>query len=249
VLTTVLVIDSDQDVVIRVRAALEAEGHQVHAAATGRKAQACLPTLQPSLILMEILLPDMDGLLLCGTLRELWPAPIIMLSSSPRRSDRILSLRLGADDFISKPFQPEELAARVDAVLRRAQHDGHVPLSSPQDAAVKTTGVRVGGLLLDDRRRRAMINGVALNLTVSEYRLLAAFASDPGRALTRDDLREVLGGHEKARGVHALDIHIGRLRRKLEAFGNQAPLIVTVRDFGYRLELPEEETERSAASV
>lgn len=259
---TILLVDDDQSVAGLLREILEGEGYSVEAVGTGSEAEAQIERLRPNLVILDIMLPDADGLMLCSRLLGQWPAPIIMLSGSRRESDRILSLRLGADDFIAKPFDTFELVARVQAVLRRAPREPGMPPTSPlapasvqsmrrepsaagsgREASTQSDEpITVGALVIDQRRRTVTIANEPVHLTPTENRLLTALASDPERVFSRDDLAAVLWGYDSLGESRAVDVHIRRLRAKLEPFGNAAPPIVTVRGFGYKLGGTGEET-------
>jgi DNA-binding response OmpR family regulator len=252
---TILLVDDDPSIAGLVAQILEEEGYGVESVSTGAEAEAAVERLKPDLVILDIMLPDADGLMLCARILAQWPAPIIMLSGSRRESDRILSLRLGADDFIAKPFDTLELVARVQAVLRRAPRESGVPATSPMAPAAtawsfraeptvssRTTvamngseAVRIGELAIDSRRRTVTVAGEAVHLTPTENRLLTALASEPERVFSRDELAGVLWGYDSLGESRAVDVHIRRLRAKLEPFGETAPPIVTVRGFGYKL--------------
>jgi DNA-binding response OmpR family regulator len=190
-----------------------------------------LDRINPDLILLDLMLPDEDGLLLCSELKSKRDIPIIICSGTPRQSERILGLRLGADDFIAKPFDVDDLEARVDNVLRRAARSG-VSLAE-RDV------YRIGGLVIDRRRPHASINGHTLLLTPTEYRLLSALASQPDIALSRAELAQLVWGYSDASHGRALDVNIRRLRLKLAKAGATAPSVISVRGYGYKL-LPEQ---------
>jgi DNA-binding response OmpR family regulator len=250
---TILLVDDDAAVSTLVAEILEGEGYSVETVSTGAEAEAAIERLRPDLVILDIMLPDADGLMLCARLLAQWPAPIIMLSGSRRESDRILSLRLGADDFIAKPFDTFELVARVQAVLRRSPREVGVPPSSPLAPAawtvrpqpLSTQSTRVGGqpespielgaLTIDPRRRTVTVGEQPVHLTPTENRLLTALASEPERVFSRDELAGVLWGYDSLGESRAVDVHIRRLRAKLEPFGSEAPPIVTVRGFGYKI--------------
>lgn len=251
---TILLVDDDASVSSLVADILKDEGYAVHAVATGAEAEAAIERVRPDLVILDIMLPDADGLMLCARLLAQWPAPIIMLSGSRRESDRILSLRLGADDFIAKPFDTFEFVARVQAVLRRAPREAGTPPTSPlapsagwqprrdpflsvppRSATPLETPIEIGSLVIDPRRRSVTVGGRPVHLTPTENRLLTALASEPDRVFSRDELAGVLWGYDSLGESRAVDVHIRRLRAKLEPFGEQAPPIVTVRGFGYKL--------------
>jgi two-component system response regulator MtrA len=261
---TILLVDDDAGVSNLVADILEGEGYAVETVSTGAEAEAAVEGLQPDLVILDIMLPDADGLMLCSRLLAQWPAPIIMLSGSRRESDRILSLRLGADDFIAKPFDTFELVARVQAVLRRAPRDVGVPPTSPlapaasswsgrippaQSPSTRAPGqfeapVTIGTLTIDPRRRTVTVAGRPVHLTPTENRLLTALAGEPERVFSRDELAGVLWGYDSLGESRAVDVHIRRLRAKLEPFGDEAPPILTVRGFGYKLGEPGTDLDR-----
>jgi DNA-binding response OmpR family regulator len=251
---TILMVDDDPSVAGLIAEILEGEGYAVETVGTGAEAEEAIERIRPDLVLLDIMLPDADGLMLCNRLLQQWPAPVIMLSGSRRESDRILSLRLGADDFISKPFDTFELVARVQAVLRRAPREVGVPPTSPlapaaafparRDTVPTQAGraardaenpLEIGDLTIDPRRRSVTVSGQPVHLTPTENRLLTALAAEPERVFSRDELAGVLWGYDSLGESRAVDVHIRRLRAKLEPFGAAAPPIVTVRGFGYKL--------------
>ena len=244
----VLVIEDDSGVADVLVDLLEAEGYDVTSVATGRPAELLLDEVKPDLVVMDLILPDVDGLLLCSQLRAKTSAPIVVVSGSKRHRDRVLSFRLGADDFIAKPFDLNEVIARLAAVLRRSASSAgagtrtlarepltaspwHSGGSSPSGREV----YRVGELVLDRGRRSVTIAGTPIHLTPTENRLLTALASDPERVFAREDLAQAIWGLSTVGESRAVDVHIRRLRAKLEPFGASAPPIVTVRGFGYKL--------------
>jgi DNA-binding response OmpR family regulator len=253
----VLVVEDEPHLSQLVTDVLEAEGYAVYAVGTGQEAEAALERVKPDLVLLDIMLPDADGLILCSQFQARWPAPVIMVSATKRERDRVLSLRLGADDFIAKPFDTLELVARVEAVLRRATGGRPVEPAHSWSHAIGTfasgaeprgpqpqhgqgggkeaTVYRVGALAIDLRRRAVTIDGQPVHLTPTEHRLLTTLASEPERVFSREDLAEVIWGSDTLGESRAVDVHIRRLRAKLEPFGDKAPPIETVRGFGYKL--------------
>jgi DNA-binding response OmpR family regulator len=254
---TILLVDDDAGVSSLVADILQEEGYGVETVSTGAEAETAIERLRPDLVILDIMLPDADGLMLCSRLLAQWPAPIIMLSGSRRESDRILSLRLGADDFIQKPFDTFELVARVQAVLRRAPREAGIPPTSPLAPAAtwttrpqpqpmqgprlgvqSDTPIEIGALTIDPRRRTVTVSGQPVHLTPTENRLLTVLAGEPERVFSRDELASVLWGYDSLGESRAVDVHIRRLRAKLEPFGDEAPPILTVRGFGYKLGEP-----------
>lgn len=246
--TTVLVVDDDDSVRSLIVDTLRAEGHVVVEASTGAAAEAAMPKHQPNLVVLDILLPDTDGLLLCPQLLANYETHILMLSASTRDSDRVLSLRLGADDYMTKPFNAAELAARVEAILRRDQRTGWAGSGrfamEPAAPARQTVSslpphsdatIRLSDLSILQRRRTVTVDGQRVPLTPAEYRLLLVLARQPDRVVGRDELAYELWGRESVGDSRAIDVYVRRIRAKLEPFGHQAPRIITMRGFGYML--------------
>ena len=262
----ILVVEDEPHLSQLVADVLETQGYEVVVASTGGEAEAMLERVKPDLVLLDIMLPDADGLILCSQFQSRWPAPVIMVSATKRERDRVLSLRLGADDFIAKPFDTLELVARVEAVLRRSTHgraaEHQVPplrtteaaahggeQNTPRESHTSGQTYTVGALTIDLRRRTVTIGGAAVHLTPTEHRLLTTLASEPERVYSREELAEVIWGYDSLGESRAVDVHIRRLRAKLEPFGTQAPPIQTVRGFGYKLASGEESEREHSASA
>ncbi len=231
---SVLIVDDDADTAAAIARILEESGYQVWRAATGAEATSLVTRLRPDLIILDLILPDVDGLVLCSTLNAMTDAPILICSGTLRRRDPILGLRLGADDFIGKPFDLEELEARVGALLRRS------PRALRPEAPAPAEQVRIGALEIDRTRRRVTLGGAALQLTPTEYRLLSALASRADAILSRPELAQQVWGYQDASQGRTIDVHMRRLRVKLAGGPVPAPAIVAVRGFGYKL-APDEE--------
>jgi len=220
---TVLLVDDDQNLREVARYALSRAGFHVEAAANGRDALAAARAKPPDLIVLDVRMPEMDGLEVCRELRKTSRVPIVFLSSADEEIDRVLGLELGGDDYLGKPFSPRELVARARAVLRRLD-----------PAVVSKDVLRRGPLALDEERFEASWNGNAIVLTVTEFNLLAALLRAPGKVFTRDELisRAYDGIAVSERTV---DSHLRRVRAKLAAVGGEP--IETVHGLGYRLAL------------
>ena len=220
---TVLLVDDDQNLREVAHYALSQAGFRVEEAANGRDALAAARARPPDLIVLDVRMPEMDGLEVCRELRKTSRVPIDFLSSADEEIDRVLGLELGGDDYLGKPFSPRELVARARAVLRRLD---------PQVAAKDV--LRRGPLALDEERFEASWNGNAIVLTVTEFNLLAALLRAPGKVFTRDELisRAYDGIAVSERTV---DSHLRRVRAKLAAVGGEP--IETVHGLGYRLAL------------
>jgi two-component system OmpR family response regulator len=218
---TILLVDDDQNLREVARYALSQAGFRVEEAANGRDALAAARARPPDLIVLDVRMPEMDGLETCRELRKTSRVPIVFLSSADEEIDRVLGLELGGDDYLGKPFSPRELVARAKAVLRRLE---------PQVAAKDV--LRRGPLALDEERFEASWNGNAVVLTITEFHLLAALLRAPGKVFTRDELiSRAYGGI--AVSERTVDSHLRRVRSKLAAVGGQP--IETVHGLGYRL--------------
>jgi len=224
----VLVVEDEVDINNLLRDHLKAEGHDVEQAFDGRTALATVQRRTPDLVILDWMLPDLDGLVVCRRLREEYLVPIIMLTARTEEVDRVLGLEVGADDYVPKPFSMRELLARVRAALRR------VALEGQRSGGVAPSGqapIVHGPLRIDLAAHTATLDGEALHLTPKEYELLVLFTSHPGRAFSRDFLLERIWDQDFEGFDRAVDTHIRRLRGKLRSFGDR---IATVWGVGYR---------------
>ena len=225
---TVLVVDDDPNVLQLARLYLERDGYRVIATPDGNDGLSIAREEEPCLVVLDVMLPGMNGLDICRTLRRESSVPIIMLTARVEEDDRLAGLDLGADDYVTKPFSPRELAARVRAVLRRTSHDG-------TDAGPST--LSAGPVELDLRFRRATLSGSELPLTPTEFHLLALLVRHPGRIFSRDEIIDRVMGDDFDGFDRTVDTHISSLRRKISAApGGNARLIRTVYGSGYRLD-------------
>jgi two-component system response regulator MprA len=216
------VVDDDEALRSAVRRALRLEGYDVEVAADGAEALAHLAGLRADLVVLDVLMPVLDGVTVCRRLRETGDrTPVLMLTARDAVSDRVIGLDAGADDYLTKPFALEELLARVRALLRRSypEHDGPV---------------RVSDLELDLRTRDVRRRGRAVQLTRTEFALLELLMRNAGTVLTRDTIRERVWGFDDSYGSNTLDVYVGYLRRKTEE-GGEARMIHTVRGVGFVL--------------
>jgi DNA-binding response OmpR family regulator len=224
-MTAVLVVDDEpivRDVVTRY---LERDGHRVVAAASGDEARAKIEHEQPDLVVLDIMLPgETDGLALCRWIRSTSELPVILVSARGEEADRIVGLELGADDYVTKPFSPRELATRVRTVLRRAR-------SSPPPPA----RVAVGSIVIDAAGHEALRSGAPLPLTTKEFDLLWFLASNPNRVFSRDQLMHSVWGYSSALDTGTVTVHMRRLREKVEDDPSRPRLLETVWGVGYRL--------------
>jgi two-component system, OmpR family, response regulator MtrA len=221
----ILVVDDDPKIVSLVRVYLEREGFRVTTAADGRAALAQIETEPPRLVVLDLMLPELDGVAVMRGLRERSGIPVVMLSARGSAADRVYGISEGADDYLAKPFSPAELVVRVKAVLRR----------STPNAAGDVRAFKLADLEIDLDRMEVRRGAQRLALTPSEFRLLAALVSARGRVLTRQALLDVLYGHAQGDALdRTVDVHIGRLRDKLSERATDPRYIVTVRGAGYR---------------
>jgi DNA-binding response OmpR family regulator len=218
---TILVVDDEANIADLVRLYLERDGFRVEVAATGEAAIAAHEQTRPRLIVLDIGLPDIDGVEVCRRVRASSDVPIVFLTARDSEVDRVVGLELGADDYVVKPFSAPELVARIKAVLRRS--------GPPVSASV----LHLGALTVDLTRREVLVDGAVLECTAKEFDLLQFFAERPGRALSRRQILEGVWGADWYGDIRTIDVHVAQLRRKLgPAFD-----LRTVRGLGYRLEV------------
>ncbi len=223
----ILVVDDDQKIVSLVKTYLEREGFRVVTAQDGAEALRLYREVDPRLIVLDLMLPELDGLALMRIVREQSAVPIVMLSARGGVADRVYGIHEGADDYLAKPFSPAELVVRVKAVLRRAQDGG----SDPAHRGV----LRHGDLLIDRDRVEVTRGDRAIPLTPVEFRLLVALVEARGRVLSRQALLDALYGSAQGDALErTVDVHIGRLRDKLGEDISKPRYIATVRSAGYR---------------
>lgn len=226
---TILLVEDDAAIASMLTDVLESTGYQVREAATGFAARALVEQLRPELIILDLVLPDEDGLVLCSVLKTMANVPILVCSGTQRRRDAFLSLKLGADDFIAKPFDVYDLLARVEVLLRRAtQHQAG-------ESSVPRGPIRIGELHIDHSLHVVTLAGNLLQLTPTEYRLLTVLAARPDQVVPRDALAKLVWGDPDTGTSRTIDVHIGRLRVKLSQGGRLAPQIISVRGFGYKI--------------
>ena len=226
----ILVVDDEQPLVDLVAGYLRREGYEVRSAGDGFMALELARTSNPDLLILDLMLPGLDGIEVCRRLRQFSDAYVLMLTARAEEVDRIVGLSVGADDYVSKPFSPRELVARVKALLRR-------PRSVPAVGEPAPAPQRVGALVIDRARVEVTRGAEPVALTPREFQLLAALAEQPGRVFTRAQLLERVWG-DTAYDEHIVEVYVGNLRRKLEEDPAQPHYIETVRGFGYRLGRP-----------
>ena len=223
-MTKILVIDDEPSIVKLVAAYLKPEGYQVLTATDGPSGLKAARTFKPDLVILDIMLPGMDGIELLSRLRRESDVYVILLTARTEETDKIVGLSVGADDYVTKPFSPRELTARVKAALRRIQ----TGLSSSAERTV----LSFNHVQIDAAARKVAVDGMPIELTAIEFDLLHALAQNHGRVLSREQLLEKVWGGEYFGEMRVVDVHLGHVRQKL---GNDG-LIATVRGVGYRFE-------------
>lgn len=218
---TILVVDDAPNIVELLRLYLEGAGYSTIVATDGPSAIELHRKHRPDLVILDVMLPGMDGFEVCRAIRREADTPVLMLTARTDDVDAIVGLELGADDYVTKPFNPRALVARVKAILRRT--DGTVRLGRP---------IEVGRLRIEPRRREVSVGDRAVELRGREFDLLAALARDPGVVLSRDSLLEDVWGTDFTGETRTVDVHVSELRKKL---GPDGPTIESVRGIGYRL--------------
>ena len=226
----ILIVEDDQNTSSLVETYLQKEGFSTLAAFDGERALAIARRQKLAFVILDIMLPKMDGWEICRELRKVSDVPILMLTAREEEIDRILGLSLGADDYVVKPFSPRELVERVKAILRRTE-------SRP---AQEDQVLSHGGLVLDPVKYKVTMNGEPVSLTTSESKLLQTLMASPGRVFSREALLDRFYEHGETVIDRVIDVHVGKLRQKIEENPAKPKMIQTVRGFGYRFAEPGE---------
>jgi DNA-binding response OmpR family regulator len=223
---TVLVVDDEAAIAEAVRARLESEGYRVVVAADGPEAIEAHREHQPDLVVLDLMLPGMDGLEVCKRIqRDRW-TPVLMLTAKTEEADKVAGFAVGADDYLTKPFSLRELAVRVRAILRRVERIENA--QEHVDGPIELHGLRV-----DPARRRVDVDDEEISLTPLEFEILLTLAREPGVVLSRDQLMDRVWGYRDYAGGRVVDSHVARIRRKLGEDGNDPRFIRTVHGVGY----------------
>ncbi len=218
----ILVVDDEANIIDLVRLYLERDGYRVEAASDGAQAIEKIGSLSPDLVILDIMLPEIDGFEVCRQVRSESDVPIIMLTARDEDIDKIVGLELGADDYLTKPFNPRELVARVKAILRRAER-------TPQ---VDTRPVSIGDLNIDPARREVTVAGEEVSLRAKEFDLLLTFAEHKGLVLSREQLLNLVWGFDFYGQTRTVDVHVAHLRKRL---AKSELRIETITGVGYKL--------------
>src|ERR1700737_1898904 len=224
----VLVVDDEVHIVELARLYLTREGYEVEGVGDGAQAMTRFSQLKPDLVILDIMLPGTDGLMICKEIRKLSQVPIIMLTARDEVTDKVVGLEVGADDYLTKPFHPQELVARAKALLRRARLETDQPKL-----------IRAGRLEVDLERHEVRLGAARVQLRPKEFDLLALLARHPGRVFQRSELLDLVWGYDFPGYTRTVDVHVQQLREKLAAAKVTEPSIETVWGVGYRLELAE----------
>jgi two-component system OmpR family response regulator len=224
----ILVVEDDRTLLDVLKYNLVKEGYNVVTAIDGAQALEIARSQKPELIVLDIMLPELNGLEVCRILRKDMTVSILMLTAKGEEIDKIVGLEVGADDYMTKPFSMRELLARVRAMLRRTR------MTEPESAEEET--INIGNLVIDIPRRRATLSGVMLDLTQKEFDLLAFLARNRGLVFNREQLLERVWGYDYAGGTRTVDVHIRWLREKIEENPAKPKHLITVRGVGYKLE-------------
>jgi DNA-binding response OmpR family regulator len=222
---TILAIEDDSDIVEIIQYNFEREGYRVITASNGEKGIDAAKARRPAIIILDLMLPGLDGIEVCKQLRvhrETRSIPIVMLTAKGEESDIVLGLGVGADDYITKPFSPKELLARITAVLRRGDIKGDVPAA---------TRIEREGIVIDPDRFEVAVRGMPTDLTLTEFKILSVLAANPGRVYTRQIILDKIQGGDVSVDDRNIDVHIRSIRKKL---GDLADVVMTVRGVGYK---------------
>ena len=230
---TVLVVDDEEAIAEAVRARLQSEGFEVVVAGDGPEAIGLCEQVHPDLVVLDLMLPGMDGLEVCRQIqRDRW-VPVLMLTARTEEADKVAGFAVGADDYLTKPFSLRELVERVRAILRRMERIGALTTDEPIDRA---------GLAIDQARRTVSVDGADIQLTPLEFEILLTLARTPGVVFTREQLMDKVWGYRDYAGGRVVDSHVARIRRKLGEDGAEPRFIRTVHGVGYAFREPAEVT-------
>ena len=230
---TILIVDDEKTIVDMLVYNLQKEGYNTLEANDGEEAVNIALSQKPNLVLLDIMLPKMDGLAVCKRIRQSLDIPILMISAKDEEIDKILGLELGADDYITKPFSVRELMARVKANLRKAELSGKSSSSATTDNKLEENMITVGELSLDLNKFEVRVRGEVLDLTLREFEVIKYLASQPGQVVTREVLLEKVWGYEYYGDIRTVDVTVRRIREKIEKDTSNPKILITKRGVGY----------------
>jgi two component transcriptional regulator, winged helix family len=230
---TILIVDDEKTIVDMLVYNLQKEGYNTLEANDGEEAVNVALSQKPDLILLDIMLPKMDGLAVCKRIRQTLNIPILMLSAKDEEIDKILGLELGADDYITKPFSVRELMARVKANLRKAELSGAEKEGKEEEEKEEENIIAVGDLTLDLNKFEVKVRGEIMDLTLREFEVLKYLANQPGQVVTREVLLEKVWGYEYYGDIRTVDVTVRRIREKIEKDTSNPKILITKRGVGY----------------
>ena len=230
---TILIVDDEKTIVDTLVYNLQKEGYNTLEANDGEEAVNIALSQKPNLVLLDIMLPKMDGLAVCKRIRQSLDIPILMISAKDEEIDKILGLELGADDYITKPFSVRELMARVKANLRKAELSGKSSSSATTDNKLEENMITVGELSLDLNKFEVRVRGEVMDLTLREFEVIKYLASQPGQVVTREVLLEKVWGYEYYGDIRTVDVTVRRIREKIEKDTSNPKILITKRGVGY----------------
>ena len=243
---TILIIDDDENLTWAIQKRFENLGFEVISATEGRAGVELVEKVRPDLVLLDLNLPDVDGLDICRYLRRRTSIPVVMLTGRAEDNDTIVGLEIGADDYITKPFNLNELAARVRAVLRRVNPGAMDEVVAPTSPSARTApvpapekparNIAAAGLEIDLDAKRVWVDGAEVQLTPTEFKLLQTLMMNQGKVVSTEELLKAAWGYEGT-DTHLVEVHIGNLRSKIETNSRRPERVKTVRGFGYRVDL------------
>jgi two-component system response regulator RegX3 len=229
--TSVLLVEDEDSFIDALSVGLKREGFRVTVARDGAEALQVFDSAQPDLVLLDVMLPKVSGIDVCREIRTRSKVPIIMVTAKGAEIDTVVGLEVGADDYVTKPYRLRELVARMRAVLRRTPPDG-------LGESVSAEAIEIGDVRIDPERHEVVIRGESVSLPLKEFELLALLLENAGRVLTRDTLIYRVWGADYVGDTKTLDVHIKRLRSKVEADPSNPSRIVTIRGLGYKYDVP-----------
>lgn len=230
---TILIVDDETTIVDMLVYNLQKEGYNTLQANDGEEAVNIALNQKPDLVLLDIMLPKMDGLAVCKRIRQTLNIPILMISAKDEEIDKILGLELGADDYITKPFSVRELMARVKANLRKAEVTNKASSENESENKVDTNVIIVGDLSLDLNKFEVKVRGEVMDLTLREFEVLKYLANQPGQVVTREILLEKVWGYEYYGDIRTVDVTVRRIREKIEKDTSNPKILITKRGVGY----------------
>ena len=228
----IMIVEDEASYVDALEIGLGREGFRTVVATDGAQAIELFATARPDLVLLDVMLPRVSGIDVCRQIRQVSTVPIIMVTAKSSEIDTVVGLEVGADDYVAKPYRVRELVARVRALLRRSAMD----VAAPDDTHAPSSAIRVGDVALDPDEHRVVVRGVEVAMPLKEFEMLQLFLTNAGRVLTRETIIDRVWGFDYVGDTKTLDVHIKRLRSKIEPDPAHPERIVTIRGLGYKYE-------------